>query len=68
MPDSDTGALLGLNRVRGSCYTGNFIQIREALTDYFNSEQGEGALAVGICEKYWLSCCIVVYIWVMIYI
>ena len=41
VPDSDTGALLGLNRVRGSCYTGNVIQIWEALTDYFNSEQGE---------------------------
>ena len=41
MPDSDTGALLGLNRVRGSCCTGDVIQIREALSDYFNSEQGE---------------------------
>ena len=39
--DSDTGALVGLNRVRGSRYTANAIQIREALSDYFNSEQGE---------------------------
>ena len=39
--DSDTGALVGLNRVRGSRYTANVIQIQESLTDYFNSEQGE---------------------------
>ena len=39
-PDSDTGALAGLNRVRGSPYTANAIQIQEALPDYFNSEQG----------------------------
>ena len=37
MSDSDTGALVGLNRVRGFF----FIQIQESLTDYFNSEQGE---------------------------
>ena len=39
--DSDKGALVGLNRVRGSRYTANVIQIQESLTDYFNSEQGE---------------------------
>ena len=39
--DTDTGALVGLNRVRGSCYIVNGIQIQEALTDYFNFEQGE---------------------------
>ena len=39
--DSDTGALVGLNRVRGSRYTANAIQIQEALPDYFNSEKGE---------------------------
>ena len=36
--DTDTGALVGLNRVRGSCYIVNGIQIQEALTDYFNFE------------------------------
>ena len=65
--DTDTGALGGLNRVRGSCYIANGIQIQEALTDYFNFELGEVALAVGICEKYWPSCFIVVDICVIIY-
>ena len=65
--DTDTGALVWFNRVRGSCYIANGIQILEALTDYFNFELGEVALAVGICKKYWPSCFIVVDICVIIY-
>ena len=37
---TERGALDGLSRVRGSRYTLNAIQIRKALTDFLNSEQG----------------------------
>lgn len=38
---TDKGALAGLSRVRGSRYVANAIQLREGLTDYLNSKQGE---------------------------
>lgn len=37
---SERGALDGLNRVRGSRYTLDAINIRKALTDFVNSEHG----------------------------
>lgn len=38
---TDKGAMNGLIRVTGSRHVANAIQVREALIDYLNSEQGE---------------------------